>query len=156
MSCFKLIRDLVNKPLNKSWQCLQYHKLQSYWWSLRHALLQILSLNPAQTNIIMTDLMSVFSSSGVAKSRPEGVVGNLPCFYTDQCDYMHCTNWTVGPRQANLVLIAYASCEGSGEPAHPRSLARTFAARSYKQWVKRNLQTESQIPDPSERLGMRS
>ena len=37
-----------------------------------------------------------------------------------------------GPRQANLVLIAYASSEGSGEPAHPRSLARTFAARSYK------------------------
>ena len=28
-----------------------------------------------------------------------------------------------GPRQANLVLIAYASSEGSGEPAHPRSLA---------------------------------
>ena len=38
-----------------------------------------------------------------------------------------------GPRQANLVLIAYASSEGSDEPAHPRSLARTFAARSYKQ-----------------------
>ena len=36
-------------------------------------------------------------------------------------------------RQANLVLIAYASSEGSGEPAHPRSLARTFTARSYKQ-----------------------
>ena len=47
---------------------------------------------------------------------------------------------TIGPRQANLVLIAYASSEGSGEPAHPRSLARTSAARSYKQWVKRNLQ----------------
>ena len=38
-----------------------------------------------------------------------------------------------GPRQANLVLIAFASSEGSGEPAHPRSLARTFTARSYKQ-----------------------
>ena len=63
---------------------------------------------------------------------------------------------TYGPRQANLVLIAYASSEGSGEPAHPRSLARTFAARLYKQWVKRNLQTESQIPGPSEWLGMRS
>ena len=61
-----------------------------------------------------------------------------------------------GPRQANLVLIAYASSEGSGEPEHPRSLARNFAARSYKQWVKRNLQTESQIPGPSEWLGMRS
>ena len=42
-----------------------------------------------------------------------------------------------GLRQANLVLIAYASSEGSGEPAHPRSLARTSAARSYKQSVKR-------------------
>ena len=61
-----------------------------------------------------------------------------------------------GPRQANLVLIAYASSEGSGEPAHLRSLARTFTARSYKQWVKGNLQTESQIPGPSEWLGMRS
>ena len=37
-----------------------------------------------------------------------------------------------------------------------RSLVRTFAARSYQQWVKRNLQTESQIPCPSEWLGMRS
>ena len=61
-----------------------------------------------------------------------------------------------GPRQANLVLIAYASSEGSGEPAHPRSLARTFAARSYKQWIKRNLEIESQIPGPAEWLGMRS
>ena len=71
-------------------------------------------------------------------------------------------NWTerscrlFGPRQANLVLIAYASSEGSGEPAHPRSLARTFAARSYKHWIKRNFQTENQIPGPSEWLGMRS
>ena len=61
-----------------------------------------------------------------------------------------------GPRQANLVLIAYASSEGSGEPVHPRSLARTSAACSYKQWVKRNLQTESLIPGPSEWLGMRN
>ena len=44
----------------------------------------------------------------------------------------------------------YRLCE------HLRSLARTFAARSYRQWVKRNLQTESQIPGPSECLGMRS
>ena len=61
-----------------------------------------------------------------------------------------------GPHQANLVLIANASSEGSGEPAHPRSRARTFAARSYKQWIKRNLQTESQIPGPAEWLGMRN
>ena len=62
----------------------------------------------------------------------------------------------IGPRQVNLVLIPYASSEGSGEPAHPRSLAGTSAARSYKQWVKRILQTESQIPGPCEWLGMRS
>ena len=61
-----------------------------------------------------------------------------------------------GPRQANFVLLAYASSKGSGEPEHPRSLARTSAARSYKQSVKRNLQIESQIPDPSEWQGMRS
>ena len=61
-----------------------------------------------------------------------------------------------GPHQANLVLIACASSKGSGEPAHPRRLTRTSAARSYKQWVKRNLQTESQIPGPSQWLGMRS
>ena len=61
-----------------------------------------------------------------------------------------------GPRQANLVLIAYASSEGSGEPVHSRSLARNSAARSYKQWVKRNLQTETQIHGPSGWLGMRS
>ena len=38
-----------------------------------------------------------------------------------------------GPRQANLVLIAYASSKGSGEPAHPCSFTRTSVARSYKQ-----------------------
>ena len=59
--------------------------------------------------------------------------------------------WYLSPMRAVKV-----QSEGSGEPAHPRSLARTFAARSYKQWVKRNLQTESQIPGPSEWLGMRS
>ena len=57
------------------------------------------------------------------------VVRPLPsymyAFYTFKMEY--------GPRQANLVLIAYASSEGSGEPAHPRSLARTSAARTYKQ-----------------------
>ena len=40
---------------------------------------------------------------------------------------------TTGPRQANLVLIVYTSSEGSGEPAYPRRLARTSAARSYQQ-----------------------
>ena len=87
-------------------------------------------------------------------------------FEQAQCLKWHCRDkikkhdranlLTIGPRQANLVLIAYASSEGSGEPAHPRSLARTSAARSYKHWIKRNLQTENQIPSPSEWLGMRS
>ena len=63
---------------------------------------------------------------------------------------------TIGLHHANLVLIAYGSSKSSGEPTHPRSLARTSAARSYQQWIKRNLQTESQIPGPSEWLGMRS
>ena len=57
--------------------------------------------------------------------------------YTLSCRVHGCSSehsdLSFGPRQANLVLIAYASSEGSGEPAHPRSLARTFAARSYKQ-----------------------
>ena len=63
---------------------------------------------------------------------------------------------TMRTASSEFGIIAYASSEGSGEPAHPRSLARTFAARSYKQWIKRNLQTESQIPGPSEWLGMQS
>ena len=57
--------------------------------------------------------------------------------YNMQNDYeaepLPVPNMTSGPRQANLVLIAYASSEGSGEPAHLRSLTRTSAARSYKQ-----------------------
>ena len=60
----------------------------------------------------------------------------------------HFSRMWFGPRQANLVFIAYASSEGSGEPAHLRSLTRISATRSYKQWIKRNLQTESQIPGP--------
>ena len=86
---------------------------------------------------------------------PMRVKARLPTFPTINRRFY----WMVllyGPRQANLVLIAYASSEGSGEPAHPRSLATTFAARSYKQWIKRNLQTESQITGLSEWMGMRS
>ena len=75
---------------------------------------------------------------------------------TSRSGVRHSTTEPPCSPQVNLVLIAYASSEGSGKPAHPRSLARTFAARSYKQWVKRNLQTESQIPGHSEWLGMRN
>ena len=35
-----------------------------------------------------------------------------------------------GPRQANLVLIAYASSEGSGEPAHEPSLLAHTSSES--------------------------
>ena len=50
------------------------------------------------------------------------------------CQWVHFLDLIIfGPRQENLVLIAYVSSEGSGEPAHPRSLARTSIARSYKQ-----------------------
>ena len=37
-----------------------------------------------------------------------------------------------------------------------RAVSPEHAARSYKKWVKRNLQTESQTPGPAEWLGMRS
>ena len=65
----------------------------------------------------------------------QGIVFHLDIFDVDIiCKFrLFVTNLTNGPRQANLVLIAYARSEGSGEPAHSRSLARTSAARSYKQ-----------------------
>ena len=97
---------------------------------------------PVQKSIFLHDMALKTSVTDLTQFRLKLFVRNLTKL--------------IGPHQANLVLIAYVSSEGSGEPAHPRSLARTFAARSYKQWVKRNLQTESQIPGPSEWLGMRS
>ena len=105
-----------------------------------------------KNKIILFKVNDYMDTVGWPKSDGEGT---LPTFRPTTIPNLGVC-FLVGPRQANLVLIAYASSEGSGEPAHPRSLARTFAARSYKQWVKRNLQTESQIPGPSEWLGMRS
>ena len=49
-----------------------------------------------------------------------------------------------GPRQANLVLIAYASSEGSGEPAQSRQNLRCLLIQAVSQ------------EEPSEWLGMRS
>ena len=46
------VRDLLDKPLNKSENLLQYHKLQSYRWSVRHVLSNI-RLNHARTYIKM-------------------------------------------------------------------------------------------------------
>ena len=49
------------------------------------------------------------------------VESNLYVRISNLFRFTHCTYWRViyGPRQANLVLIAYASSKGSGEPAHP-------------------------------------
>ena len=59
---------------------------------------------------------------------------NCMCFFPIHCiGSGSIVGFSSGPRQANLVLIACASSEGSGEPAHPRSLARTSAVRSYRQ-----------------------
>ena len=61
--------------------------------------------------------------------------------------------FSIGPRQAYL---SYLSPMWAAKVQDLRSLARTSPARSYKQWVKKNFQTESQIPGPSEWLSMRS
>ena len=86
-------------------------------------------------------------------------LSTLPVFSNPaQVFYLFIIENTVNKWTASGEFGTYhlASSEGPGEPAHPRSLARTFAARSYKQWVKRNLKSESQTSDPSEWLGMRS
>ena len=73
---------------------------------------------------------TIVYKSGVARcggNLCKPVTMNLALFAWNSFLFIHSI---IGPRQANLVLIAYASSEGSGEPAHPRSLARTFAARS--------------------------
>ena len=38
------------------------------------------------------------------------------------------------PAHEIMILITYATSEGSGEPAHPRSLVRTFAVRTDDGW----------------------
>ena len=111
--------------------------------------------------VLLSRLVSVFNRSNASLSKDSNSTesrGKWKKKMLEELKWKVIFGWRKslgGPRQANLVLIAYASSEGSGEPAHPRSLARTSAARSYKQWVKRYLQTESQIPGPSEWLGMR-
>ena len=41
---------------------------------------------------------------------------------------------TYEPAHEIMVLITQATSEGSGEPAHPRCLARAFAIRTHKVW----------------------
>ena len=52
--------------------------------------------------------------------------------------------WYLLPMRAAKVQAMSASVQSR----------QNLAACSYKQWVKRNIQTESQIPGPSEWLGM--
>ena len=137
-------------------------------YSQRKANLKIFNMAPGLIvqHMEITYLIAKAERTAEVFQRVEIRISSYKCFLKDSVYQKRCRSWQClaqtckielyGPRQANLVLIAYASSEGSGEPAHPRSLARTFAARSYKQWVKRNLQTESQIRGPSEWLGMRS
>ena len=40
-------------------------------------------------------------------------------------------------------IIVYANSKGSGEPAHSRSLARTFAVRSRKLYAKEKVQSRN-------------
>ena len=37
------------------------------------------------------------------------------------------------PAHGILVHVTYATSEGSGKPAHPRSLARAFTVRTHEQ-----------------------
>ena len=73
-------------------------------------------------------IFAIFFTINCFGSR-ENNLGMIGKSETHICFYM-ALFVSFGPRQANLLLIAYASSEGSGEPAHPRSLARTSAARS--------------------------
>ena len=86
------------------------------------------------------------------KPRPWKIGINVSCLFPmviplqgENIDRYILIIWTVSSE-----FGTYCLCE------HSRSLARTFAAHSYKQWIKKNLQTESQIPGPFEWLGMRS
>ena len=124
---------------SRRWSKLKFFT-QTTWWSKCKSFLKIgsnLKIVTRSEILIFVEVrrhqLETWSESDVIK-------------FANHVIEFPCTGSSLGPRQANWVLIAYASSEGSGQPAHPCSLARTSAARSYKQWVKRNLQTE--IPDP--------
>ena len=53
-------------------------------------------------------------------------------FVKPQFAKMLCNVKLYEPAHEIMVLITLAVSEGSGEPAHPRSLARAFAVRSHK------------------------
>ena len=41
--------------------------------------------------------------------------------------YLHFLCTLIEPRREKMGLQIYANCKASGEPTHPRSLARSFA-----------------------------
>ena len=43
-------------------------------------------------------------------------------------------HWINEPAHEIMVLITSATSEGSGEPVHPRCLARAIAVRTYEVW----------------------
>ena len=52
--------------------------------------------------------------------------------------------------------MAYANSRGSGEPAHSRSLARTYAVRSRERWVSGRFQPKNWICGLAKGPGMRT
>ena len=52
-----------------------------------------------------------------------------------------------------MVLVTFATSEGSGEPAHPRRLDRAFAVRTHEAWTKGP--TKNQTSSPTGWLRMR-
>ena len=59
------------------------------------------------------------------------------------------------PAHVKTVLITYTNSEGSGKPAHPRSLARDFAVRSHDIGNWKKLETKSWRSGPTELLRAR-
>ena len=71
-----------------------------------------------------------FETSWISVLRNSNIIQYK--IFSYHCGLTHLNTFaetSLGPRQANLVLIAYASSEGSGETARMRRLAWTFAAR---------------------------
>ena len=54
-------------------------------------------------------------------------------------------SWLFEPAQEIMVLIAQANSEGSGESAHPRSLARAFAVRTQSMEVDKGSGQKSDV-----------
>ena len=55
----------------------------------------------------------------------------------------------IEPANEIMVLITYATSEGSGEPAQPRSLARASTVRTHEVWKYMKGPTKSQTSSPT-------